>query len=142
MTAPEQLGPQTVTFRGRDSSNPVPVVATDLNTIPEVEPNDTPATATRVTPPCGINGRIGAKRDLDHFVFAAKKGQRYMIAAQAAELHSPADVYLTLRTILGAEVARSDPHREPRIDFIASSPWQDAQLLVALPAGSAPSRST
>src|SRR5262249_59481942 len=41
----------------------------------EQEPNDTPAQATRVTLPCGINGRIGQKRDLDHFVFAATKGK-------------------------------------------------------------------
>ena len=39
--------------------------------------------ATRVTMPCGINGRIGKTRDLDHFVFAAKKGKAIRFEVKA-----------------------------------------------------------
>ena len=56
-------------------TNPVPVVVTPLPLVEEQEPNDTPKQATRITLPGGVNGRIGTKRDLDHFVFTATKGK-------------------------------------------------------------------
>ncbi len=64
-------------------SNPVSFFVSDLPPFAEQEPNDTPQTATRVTVPAGINGRIGTRRDLDHFVFAAKKGQALRIELKA-----------------------------------------------------------
>ena len=57
------------------NTNPTALVVSRLPQVTEVEPNDTPQQATRVTIPCGINGRIGKKRDLDHYVFHAAKGQ-------------------------------------------------------------------
>src|SRR5262249_43935299 len=56
-------------------SNPVTFLVSPLPQVVEQEPNDTPEQATRVTLPCGINGRIDKKRDLDHYVFAATKGK-------------------------------------------------------------------
>jgi hypothetical protein len=79
----------------------------------------TPAEAQRLPVPSGVSGRFLRKSQRDHFVFTARKGQRYTIAAQTAELHSPADVYLTLRSAGGSELAHSDPQKETRIDFTA-----------------------
>ncbi len=77
------------------------------------------AEAQRLSPPCGVTGRFLHKGQKDHFAVAAKKGQRFLIAAQTAELLSPAEIYLTVRDGAGAELARTDPHREPTIDFTA-----------------------
>ncbi len=79
----------------------------------------TPAQAQRLPVPCGVTGRFLRKAQKDHFVFAAKKDQRYTIAAQTTELLSPADVYLSLLTPQGKEIARSNPQVAPRIDFQA-----------------------
>jgi hypothetical protein len=112
MTAPAELGVQTVTFRGPGSTNPVPVVATDLDTRVEIEPNDTPTAATRVTVPCGANGRIGAKRDLDHFVFAGAKGKAVRLEVFARRfgtvLRSQLDSQLDVMTPDGRVLASND----------------------------------
>src|SRR5262249_7490796 len=70
--APETAGLHEVVLDlGGAKTNPVPFLVSELPQVMEVEPNDTPETATRVSIPCGINGRIGKPRDLDHFVFKA-----------------------------------------------------------------------
>src|SRR5262245_36645999 len=76
LTAPQTPGAQTGPLRlDAAETNPVPVVVTTLPLVEETEPNDTPKAATRITLPCGVNGRIGQKRDLDHFAFTATKGK-------------------------------------------------------------------
>ncbi len=76
LTAPVSPGMTTVPLKGTaGETNPVPVVVTPLPLFEEKEPNDNPKAATRIVLPCGINGRIGARRDLDHFVFTATKGK-------------------------------------------------------------------
>ncbi|HYT95430.1 MAG TPA: hypothetical protein VEL76_42315, partial [Gemmataceae bacterium] len=65
--------------------------------------------------PCGINGRIGKKRDLDHFVFAAKKGQAIRFETKArrfgtplcSSLHAVLDVLSTKGAVL---VSNDDTH--------------------------------
>ncbi len=74
-TAPTVLGLHQVSLRhGPHETNPVPVVVTDLALATETEPNENPKEANRLSIPGGINARIGAPRDRDHFAFAAKKG--------------------------------------------------------------------
>jgi hypothetical protein len=73
--APSTLGIQAITLRnGTHETNPVPIVVTDRPLSAETEPNDTPKVANLLSIPGGINARIGTKRDLDHFVFTARKG--------------------------------------------------------------------
>lgn len=68
-------GPCQVTPElGEQKTNPVTMLVTTLPLVQETEPNDQPDQATRIAIPSCINGRIGAKRDLDHYVFTAKKG--------------------------------------------------------------------
>ena len=74
---------------GGFKTNPVTFLVSPLPQALEQEPNDEPAKATRVTIPCGINGRIGKKRDLDHFVFAAKKGKAIRFEVKARRFGTP-----------------------------------------------------
>lgn len=76
LTVPTEIGLTSVQLDiGGIKTNPTAFVVSPLPQVLEVEPNDTPEQATRVTIPCGINGRIGVRRDLDHFVFAGTKGK-------------------------------------------------------------------
>lgn len=97
---------------GGGASNPVPFVVSTLPQVQEVEPNDTPAQATRVTVPCGINGRIGRPGDVDHFVFAATKGRavRFEVKARrfGTPLRSSLDSYLEVLSPKGAVLASND----------------------------------
>jgi hypothetical protein len=115
MATPDRLGVQTVSFApdGEDSRlNPVPVVVTDLPTVREQEPNDTPGQANRITIPCGVNGRIQAKRDLDHYVFKAEKGKPVRLEVFARRfgtvLRSKVDASLDVMTPDGKVLASND----------------------------------
>jgi hypothetical protein len=98
---------------------PVSLLLSDHEELRAGPEHDAPEKAFRLPVPCGVTGRFLRKSQRDHFAFAAKKGLRYTIAAQTVELHSPADVYLTLKAAGGSELAHSDPQRDPRIDFTA-----------------------
>jgi hypothetical protein len=110
---PTQPGVCTVPLDlGDCRTNPVPFIVSTLPQVREVEPNDTPAQATRVTIPCGINGRIGRPGDVDHFIFAAKKGKavRFEVLARrfGTPLCSSLDSVLEVRSSKGALLATND----------------------------------
>jgi hypothetical protein len=90
LTAPAAPGVTTAPLRAGDAeTNPVPVVVTPLPLAEEVEPNDDPKAATRVTVPCAVNGRVGVKRDLDHYVFAGAKGKPVRLEVFARRFGTP-----------------------------------------------------
>jgi hypothetical protein len=90
VTAPTAPGIHTVPLKlNALETNPVPLVVTPLPLVEEQEPNDTPKQATRMSLPGGANGRIGTKRDLDHFVFAAKKGVAVRVEIFARRFGTP-----------------------------------------------------
>ncbi|NBV22578.1 MAG: hypothetical protein EBS05_11760 [Proteobacteria bacterium] len=87
----------------------------------EVEPNDTPATATPFQVPGAVNGRLtgaiaalspaGGERgkaaiDMDHFRFEAKQGQHLVIETMAARRGSPADTKIEVLHPDGRPVER------------------------------------
>jgi hypothetical protein len=87
---PEQVGLQSLPLDlGGVWTNPVPFIVSALPQVLEQEPNDSPEQATRVTLPCGINGRIGAPRDVDHYVFQAKKGKPIRFEVHARRFGTP-----------------------------------------------------
>lgn len=108
---------------------PVALAVSDLDEVLEQEPNDEPAKANRVPVPGGVTGRFEQKGDRDHFIFAAKKGQRYVIEAHTQDLYSPTEVYLVLKDAKGAQVAASNPMAAPRIEYAAPADG-DLVLLV------------
>jgi hypothetical protein len=93
-------------------TNPVMFYVSNLPQFEEKEPNDTPETATRISVPSGINGRIGKNRDLDHYVFTAKKGQPLRIELKARRfgtlLNSRLHGILEVMTPKGTVVASND----------------------------------
>jgi hypothetical protein len=98
---------------------PVSLAVSDLEEAVEQEPNNEPAKANRVNAPGAVTGRFEQKGDVDYYVFAAKKGTRYLIDAQTHDLHSPTEVYMTLRDAKNAQVQATDPMKDPRLDFTA-----------------------
>jgi hypothetical protein len=97
---------------GAAETNPVPVVVTHLPLFEEKEPNDTAKEATRIALPCGVNGRIGIRRDLDHFVFTAAKGKaiRFQMFARrfGTVLRSQLDSQLDVMSRDGKVLASND----------------------------------
>jgi hypothetical protein len=93
-------------------TNPATFIVSPLPQFLEQEPNDTPEQANRITLPCGINGRIGSKRDADHFIFTAKKGQalRFEVKARrfGTDLMSSLDSFLEIMTPKGQVLASND----------------------------------
>ena len=75
-------------FRARKDFKVLVSTTAEVN---EVEPNDTPASATSIQVPGVVNGRLTKPTDADHFRFDAKKGQRWVIETMAARRGSPAD---------------------------------------------------
>jgi hypothetical protein len=96
---------------------PVALAVSDLDEVMEQEPNNEPAKANRIAIPCGVTGRFLEKGDIDHYVFAAKKGQRLLIDGHTHDLYSPTEVYMVLRDTKGTQVAASNPAQGARIDF-------------------------
>jgi hypothetical protein len=112
-TAPKELGISSVTLNvGGQSTNPTAFIVTPLPIVTEKEPNDTPSQATRLPIPGGANGRIGKKRDLDHFVFHATKGKSIQFEVYArrfgTELVSQLDGILDILNPAGAVLASND----------------------------------
>jgi hypothetical protein len=98
---------------------PVTLTVSDHEELVEQEPNNEPASANRIPVPAGVTGQFLQSGDVDHFVFTAKKGRRYLIEAQTRELHSPTEVYMVLKDAQGKQVAASNPAAAPRVDFTA-----------------------
>lgn len=98
---------------------PVPLALSDMDELMEQEPNNDPAHANRVPVPCGITGRFQEKGDIDHYVFAAKKGQRLVIDAMTFDLNSPTEVFMTIKDAKGGQLAAMNPMAAPHLDFTA-----------------------
>ncbi len=123
VTVPTDPAVNTVWVAPRGASGlfgwPVALAVSDHDEVVEQEPNNEPAKANRVPVPGGITARFQEKGDVDHFVVALKKGQRYVIEATSHELGSPAEVYMVLRDAKGAQVAVTNPTLAPRLDYTA-----------------------
>lgn len=91
------------------ASNWVPVLATTLPSVVEVEPNDVAETASLVpTVPALLHGNLAQPNDRDHFVIGLKKGERVLARAETKTLNSAADVELLAYDATGSEVQRVD----------------------------------
>lgn len=113
ITAPAKAGVHEIALdTPRGKTRPVPILVSELTQILETEPNDAVAKATSVTLPCGINGVIDKVPDIDHYVFAAKKGQaiRFEVKARrfGTPLRSSLDSALEVLNAKGAVLATND----------------------------------
>ncbi len=94
------------------TSNPITVAVGDATEVMEVEPNDDPAKAHRVTVPITVNGRIdgsaAAGVDVDCYRFRAQKGQSFILEVMARRLGSELDSQLVVTDAHGKELASND----------------------------------
>jgi hypothetical protein len=118
---------------------PVALAVSDHEELLEQEPNNDPTHANRVPVPGGITGRFLEPNDVDHFVFAAKAGQRYAIDAHTHELNSPTEVYLVLKDAKGNQLAASNPMAAPHLDFTAPANGDYTLVVESLIYASGPS---
>jgi hypothetical protein len=100
---------------------PVTLAVSNLEEVLEKKPNNEPAKATRIPVPGAVSACLQVKGERDHFVFTAKKGQRYILDAQTLELNSPAEVYMALNDSKGAKLQSTNPMAAPRLDFTATA---------------------
>jgi hypothetical protein len=108
---------------------PVPVLLTDYPQIAEQEPNDDSAKANKLPVPGGASGRFEKSKDVDHFSFTGKKGQKLAIAASTYEVNSPAEVLVRVLDAKGAQLAASNPAAAPnRFEF---TPPADGDYVIA-----------
>ena len=133
LTAPADPGANALYVAPRGANGlygwPVSLAVSDLDEAMEQEPNNEPAKANRVAVPGAVTGRFEQKGDLDYYVFAAKKGTRYVIGGQTHDLHSPTELYMTLRDAKNNQIQASDPMKDPRLDFTAT---EDADYFVTV----------
>jgi hypothetical protein len=88
----------------------------------EKEPNNDPATAQEPALGAVVNGACEAQ-NYDCYKLAAKKGQRYIVEAQALRIDSRAQVVLTLFDPTGRELRRiaGTRSRDALLDFTAEA---------------------
>lgn len=86
----------------------VNVVASNVVEQLEAEPNDSPDTATGVTLPGAINGRLEVAADNDWYQFTAKQGQRLVFTGETRSLGSPCDLYMRLYNAEGGVLAEAE----------------------------------
>jgi len=75
--------------------------------IVEKEPNDTRANLFSIAD--GINGRFDKAQDRDLYEFASRKGERVEFRAATRSLGSACDAMLTLESVDGKRLGRSNP---------------------------------
>jgi hypothetical protein len=97
----------------------------------EVEPNDTPAQATAGTWPCAFNGVIDKPGDIDHFKFAAKKGQVLDVHCYARRLGSPLDSVMYMGLMGQGAMAGNDDAVGPDSYFRVTIP-QDGEYWISV----------
>ncbi len=85
----------------------------------ETEPNDDPKAPNRVDLAQGINARFDKVGDIDHFVFAAKKGQAMTFTGFTRRQGSPAALMMKVLNAAGGQlVAKEDFGAiDPTFDF-------------------------
>jgi hypothetical protein len=98
--------------KGDFVSNRFPFAVDTLPEVLEQEPNDTPATAQRITLPVIINGRIDRPGDRDVFRFEGLAGQVIIAEVRARRLDSPLDSVLKLTDATGKVLAYNDDHED------------------------------
>ncbi|MDB5321288.1 MAG: peptidase [Phycisphaerales bacterium] len=110
---------------GQMSPSPNHFRVSDFPSVNEIEPNDSPKTATAYSGalPVAFNGIIAKttggsaedekSQDNDYFKFAAKKGQVLEVNVYARRLRSPLDPVLSIYDSTGKQVATNDDNGGP-----------------------------
>lgn len=107
----------------------LPVLLSDHPELIEQEPNDEPAKANKLPVPGGVSGRFDKPKDVDHFAFTGKKGQKLAITVLTYEVNSPAEVLVRVLDAKGGQVGSNNPAAAPnRFEF---TPPADGEYVLA-----------
>jgi hypothetical protein len=120
----------TVEAQGK-LSNPMPIAVESWPNTTETEPNDTPQTATPITLPVVINGKVQAPNDMDSFQFQGKAGQVVVAEVRARRLLSPLDSTIRLTDASGGLLASNDDFEDKAAGLMTHH--ADSYLMVTLP---------
>lgn len=134
---PAELGLRQIELDVKgQKTNPAAFIVSSLPQVLETEPNDTPEQATKVTLPCGINGKIGVRRDLDHFRFQAAKGKaiRFEVKARrfGTPLQSSLDSVLDILNAKGDFVATGVDDNAGKDAFMVFTPPADGEYVLRI----------
>jgi len=85
----------------------------------EAEPNDAPGAAQTISAPEGVSGKVGREGDADHFRFAAKKGERWVVEVFGRRLGTPIDPAVEILDANGTTLPRAvlKPVAETEVAF-------------------------
>jgi len=117
---------------GGISPSPIPFRLSDLPNVIEVEPNGNHQQATRVPQlPAALNGVISKPGEVDHFRFAAKKGQTFDVHCYARRLGSPLDSVMTISHFNGGGIIGNDDAVGPDSYFRFTAP-EDKEYVLSI----------
>ncbi len=122
LQSPLEIGIQDVMVAiDTDHRQPVAVVVTDGPITEESDANnDAIENAQPIAVPSGVNGVIEAERDIDCFVFEAKKGERYTFEVIARRAGSSLDSHLRILNEKGSQQQLGDDMRVGKRNFADS----------------------
>jgi len=100
--------PLNARFAGGKACGFVTLATSRLPELMEIEPNQTPETATKIPVPSVVNGRFAQPRDRDWFEFSASQGQRLVFSGRTRSLGSPCDLFMRLFNAEGKQLAEAD----------------------------------
>ena len=122
-------------FAGKAGETPPSANVLRVSNFPntlEIEPNDTPATATPVASlPAALNGIIEKAGDVDHFQFHAEKGSSWRVRVFAQALGSQLDARMSIRNAKtnAMELDKDDSTMAERDRLTATGRWRTPELL-------------
>ncbi len=91
---PRQPSTQTVS-----SFSWAPDAKSTLTKITEIEPNNLPAQAQKITLPCEITGKFYPAADVDTFEFEGKKGEVWWVEVASERLGLPTDPFVLVQRV-------------------------------------------
>lgn len=122
--------PLAVRGGGGTSSALLSIVSSSLPQTSEVEPNDTPEAATKVTLPAGIQGRFHADKDRDQYTFDAKANTSFTFRAVTRSAGSPCYLLLSVFKPDGGLLAESPVNENDEPTLAVTFPADGAYRLV------------
>ena len=94
------------------SSNQKLLLFSHLPEILELEPNNATNQAQRLSVPCAVTGRFDPVGDVDSFVFAAKKNEKFSLGVFCERIDSPADPDMEILRADGTVLANPQDYGE------------------------------
>lgn len=93
--APRQSATRTVS-----SFSWTPEAEANLPKLTEIEPNNQPGEAQKITLPCEIAGRFFPAADVDMFEFTAKKGETWWVEVASERLGLPTNPFVVVQRVM------------------------------------------